>query len=121
MIEEEKRNQKKVQAWVPMQLWEEVSALGYKNTTEAVIKGFEKLLVDTNRNPNESTEIHEARARIEGLEVLNDTLKRDLNQARQDKDDLKKTFDNYMVQVQTLINQKAVEAPGTKKPWWRFW
>ena len=26
-----------------------------------------------------------------------------------------------MMQVQTLINQKAIEAPGAKKPWWRFW
>jgi hypothetical protein len=32
-----------------------------------------------------------------------------LYQARQDKDDIKKTFDNYMKQVQILINQKAVE------------
>ena len=28
---------------------------------------------------------------------------------------------NYMLQMQTLINQKAIEAPGAKKPWWRFW
>lgn len=41
-------------------------------------------------------------------------------QARQDKNDIKKTL-NYMIQVQTLINQKAVEAPGAKKPWRRFW
>jgi len=25
-----------------------------------------------------------------------------------------------MLQMQTIINQKAVEAPGTKLPWWRF-
>jgi hypothetical protein len=24
---------------------------------------------------------------------------------------------NYMLQVQILINQKAIEAPGAKKPW----
>jgi len=48
-------------------------------------------------------------------------LKQKLDHALQDKEYLKKTFDNYMVQVQTLINQKAVEAPGAKKPWWRFW
>ena len=28
---------------------------------------------------------------------------------------------NYMLQMQTLINQKAIEAPGAKKQWWRFW
>jgi hypothetical protein len=24
-------------------------------------------------------------------------------------------------QVQMIINQKAIEAPEAKKPWWRFW
>jgi hypothetical protein len=23
--------------------------------------------------------------------------------------------------MQTLINQKVIEAPGVRKPWWRFW
>ena len=121
MMEEERRNQKKVQAWIPILLWEKVIALGYKNTTYAVTKGLEKLLMDTNRDPNRSNEIYESRARIDELKAHNETLKKDLDQARQDKDDLKKTFDNYMVQVQTLINQKAVEAPGAEKQWWRFW
>jgi len=49
-----------------------------------------------------------------------ETLKMDLAQARQDKNDIKKTFDNYMIQVEILINQKAVEAPGAKKPWCDF-
>jgi hypothetical protein len=25
------------------------------------------------------------------------------------------------VHIQTRINQKAIEVPGAKKPWWRFW
>ncbi len=54
-------------------------------------------------------------ARIDELKAHNETLKKDLDHARQDKEDLKKTFDNYMVQVQTLINQKAVEASEEKK------
>ena len=31
------------------------------------------------------------------------------------------THRNYMLQVQTLINQKAIETPGAKKPFWKFW
>jgi hypothetical protein len=61
------------------------------------------------------------RTRSEELEKRNETLKAELVKAGQDKDDIKKTFDNYMVQVQTLINQKAIEAPGAKKHWWQFW
>jgi len=51
-----------------------------------------------------------------------DTLKRDLEQAAKDKDDIKNLYDNYMRQMQTLIQQKAIEAPGEKKkPFWKFW
>jgi len=30
-------------------------------------------------------------------------------------------YNNYTFQMQTSINQKAIEAPGAKRPWWRFW
>ncbi len=67
------------------------------------------------------SELAQLKARYEELKKHNETLKAELESTRQREQDLKKTFDNYMVQVQTLINQKAVEAPGSKKPWWRFW
>jgi hypothetical protein len=39
-----------------------------------------------------------------------------------DKEDLKITYANYFSQVQTLINQKAIEALGEKKKaFWKFW
>ena len=31
------------------------------------------------------------------------------------------TMNAQAVHIQTLINQKAIEVPGAKKPWWRFW
>jgi hypothetical protein len=39
----------------------------------------------------------------------------------QDTEDLKEMHKNYMIQVQTLIDQKAIEAPGNKKKWWKLW
>jgi len=48
-------------------------------------------------------------------------LENDLNKAGQREEDLKNMHNNYFLQVQTLINQKAIEAPGAKKPWWQFW
>jgi Arc/MetJ-type ribon-helix-helix transcriptional regulator len=48
-----------------------------------------------------------------------ETLKTDLEKAGQREEDLKKVHNNYMLQMQTLINQKAIEAPGAKKSWWR--
>lgn len=37
------------------------------------------------------------------------------------REDLKAVYNNYFLQVQTLINQKAIEAPGNKKKWYKFW
>jgi chromosome segregation ATPase len=30
-------------------------------------------------------------------------------------------LEKQAVHIQTLISQKAIEAPGVKKPWWQFW
>ena len=55
------------------------------------------------------------------LERHTQTLKAELEKASQDKEDLKQMHNNYFLQVQTLINQKAIEAPGEKKKWYKFW
>ena len=64
-------------------------------------------------------EFSRLQARSEELEKHNETLKGELAKASQDKEDLKETHKNYMIQVQTLIDQKAIEAPRAKKPWWQ--
>src|SRR5271157_5969483 len=66
-------------------------------------------------------EFSRLQARAEDLHDHNETLKKELEKAERDKEDLKTTYNNYFLQVQTLINQKSIEAPGSKKPWWRFW
>ena len=66
--------------------------------------------------------------RLEGLQVvleeknnrINDLIK-EIENTRQDKEAIQNLYDNYMRQMQTLITQKTIEAPGAKKPWWRFW
>ena len=50
-----------------------------------------------------------------------ETLKEQLEKANQREEDLKQIHNNYMLQVQSLINQKAIEGPGAKKIWWKFW
>ena len=73
-------------------------------------------------------EFSRLQAKVEDLHDHNETLKKELEKAEKDKEDLKTTYNklqdtynNYMAQMQTLIKQKSIEAPGTKKPWWRFW
>ena len=120
---------KRINAVIPEELYIKISESGY-SLTEAIIKGIElvlenkKGLKETQEYDNKQPMLEELthlRTKSEELVAHNETLKRELEKAGQDKEDIKKTFDNYMVQVQTLINQKAIEAPGEKKPWWRFW
>lgn len=117
MIEEKKR----INAYVPADLHEQVVSKGYSTITEAIIRGFEKLLIDeesTNtkedsKEPNNGVEI-ELRARVESLEGQ-------LKVKDSQISELTATMQAQAVQVQTMIQQKAIEAPGAKKPWWQFW
>ena len=66
-------------------------------------------------------ELTELRVRSEEMEKHNETLRTELEKAGQDKEAIQNLYNNYMLQMQTLINQKAIEVPGAKKHWWRFW
>jgi predicted RNase H-like nuclease (RuvC/YqgF family) len=79
-------------------------------------------LEESLRKAPEISEFSRLQSRAEELEKHNQTLKGELSKAERDKEDLKATYNNYFLQVQTLINQKAIEAPGEKrKPWYKFW
>jgi chromosome segregation ATPase len=94
--------------------------IGYKQDITA-LQAENAKLKDSLQEAREPRELLQLRARSEELERHNTTLKADLDKAERDKEDLKTTYNNYFLQVQTLINQKAIEATGEKKPWWRFW
>lgn len=66
-------------------------------------------------------ELAQIRAKSEELERHNSTLKEELDKAGRREEDLKQIHNNYFLQIQTLINQKAIEAPGAKKAWYKFW
>jgi hypothetical protein len=114
MSTEERKPMKKVQCWISMEEWEKIESLGYTSPSVAVTKALEKLLADPNIDPDRSDKIHSQAAQLTELQDHNGTLKKEL-------EDLKSMHNNYMMQMQTLINQKVIEAPGAKKPWWRFW
>jgi seryl-tRNA synthetase len=146
-MQEQKR---KISVWVPYELYDNVLRAGYTSPTNAVIQGFEMLThsqsedspdevrkqmqvikgqmqaeLDTLKNEIERlnallqeapnpTEFIEVRTRSKELEKHNETLEKEV-------ENLQNLYNNYMLQMQTLINQKVIEAPGAKKPWWRFW
>lgn len=113
---------KKIQAWVPVSIYNQIESFGFKSQNEAVNFAFVKLLEiqDMNQdeskvNQNDSILINQLQARldekdnwIKELQDHNETLKKELDKASHDKDDLKNMHNNYFLQVQTLINQKAI-------------
>jgi hypothetical protein len=116
------QNQKKIQCWIPLETWDKIEALGYSTTAATATAAFNKLLEDPVNNPEISQDIPILKARLEEKDKLIETMKAEIEKAERDKEDLKNTYNNYFLQVQTLINQKAIEAPGKKKkPFWMFW
>jgi len=113
---------KKVSAWVDVSLVENLRQHGYNNLTEAIITGFKMIIANaevsaTSDNSSKDVDMMDKEVlKHENvmLKDYNDSLKKEL-------EDLKSMHNNYMLQMQTLINQKAIEAPGAKKPWWQFW
>ena len=93
---------------------------GYKESIKALNTEITRLKESLANSPDIS-EFFRLQVRSEELERHNQTLKEELNKAERDKEDLKATYNNYFLQVQTLINQKAIEAPGNKKKWYKFW
>ena len=93
---------------------------GYKQDIKALNDEIAKLKEDLVKAPD-LVEFFQLRARYEEQEKHTETLKKELERSGQREEDLKITYNNYFVQVQSLINQKAIEAPGNKKQWWKFW
>jgi TolA-binding protein len=144
-MNEEKR---RVNAYITNELYTRVIQSGY-GITDAIIRGLECLMshqgeikMDGNEDILElqealirelqdrikdmqeamdPMELGQLRIKSEELEKHNETLKKELESASQREQDLKSMHNNYMMQMQTLINQKAIEVPGIRKPWWRFW
>lgn len=79
---------------------------------------YQEKLKDLEARPDPVT-FAQLQARYEGLQgILRekdrsiDRLENDLNKAGQREEDLKQMHNNYMLQVQSLINQRALSAPS---------
>lgn len=122
MPAEDHKAMKKVQCWIPIDTWNKIVSMGYNSPTIAVTKAFEKLLEDPRINPLvslkdplESPNIPVLNAKIEALQMVLEEkdksierLENDLKKAGQREEDLKNMHNNYMLQVQSLINARAL-------------
>ena len=118
-------NRKRLNIAIPMDLYTRITADG-RAITVVIIEALELLAGEKEETVNpdyaqKEERINSLLERIGDLQAYVDTLKQELEKASNDKEDLKETHKNYMIQMQTLINQKAIEAPGAKKKWGQFW
>jgi uncharacterized protein YwgA len=104
-------DRKRINVYIPMGMYVKVTQSEY-NLTDAIVKGLDLVLSDKPIN-NESINIQLYENRIKDLQVHNDTLKKEL-------ETIQNMYNNYMLQVQTIINQRAIEEPKQKK-WFEFW
>jgi hypothetical protein len=141
---------KSVTARIPQELYDKCNQQ-YKNMTDAVIEGLKLLCKTDCKTEvitigETNIQIEERDIKIKELQNLNDSLLKELENHKEpskeilelydfrikdlqahnetlkkELEDNKQMHNNYMLQMQTVINQKAIEAPGAKKPWWQFW
>ena len=70
MANDDHAGYKKIQCWIPQELWDKIESLNYSSQTKAVTEAFDSLLNISQNIPNESQNIPELRATIEGLQML---------------------------------------------------
>jgi len=106
-------DRKRINVYIPLELYVKVTQSEY-NLTDAIVKGLDIVLSDKPNN-NESVNIQLYEDRIKDLQIHNETLKTELQT-------IQNMYNNYMLQVQTIINQRALEEPK-KSIWdaWKFW
>jgi hypothetical protein len=104
-------DRKRIKMYIPMEIYVKVTQSEY-NITDAIVNGLDLLFSNKPKN-NEFTNIQIYEERIKDLQGHNETLKKEL-------ETLQSMHNNYMLQVQPIINQRAIEEPKTKKLF-EFW
>jgi len=89
---------------------------------EVILPNLEKQVKDLENRPDPVT-YAQLQARLEGLQEIVrekdrsiERLENDLKTAGQREEDLKHLHNNYMLQIQSLINQRAISAPSGSRP-----
>lgn len=141
MAEEKKR----INAFVPADLYEQVMSKGYTTITEAIIKGFERLLDNEHGTSKDNVQklnsglVASLKERIESLEEqlrvkdgnyreriqdLKEQLKvKDQQLEKKDTqiENLTNTMQSQAINIHDMLNQRVIESPDTKNKWWKFW
>jgi hypothetical protein len=107
MVEKKQR----INVAIPVELYSKITE-SY-GLTEAVVKGLESVLTpqETENNSN----------MLQLQEIRISELQEQIRVKDSQIEKLTETMQAQAIHIQTLLNQKSLEAPGAQKPWWRFW
>ncbi len=87
---------------------QEIKIFDLEKQIQEAERQIKSLKESLNKAPD-PTELAQLCTKSEELERHNSTLKEELDKAGRREEDLKQIHNNYFPQVQTLINQKAIE------------
>lgn len=133
---------KKIQCWIPLELWGGIETLNYQNQTSAVTEAFKALLDQSQNNPNSSHDIPDVTAQVSGLQTLLEDKDKRIEDLRKQIDlmsdqlgrkdeqitQLNEVTQKQAVHIQSLIQENSKlntkllpEVTENNKPWWKFW
>lgn len=114
-------NRKRINVYIPMEMYVQITHSD-KSLTESIVEGLGLILTQRTEHvePDHKQILNLQEARITDLQ---EQLKVKDEQLRVKDTQIEKLSENMQAQavhIQTLIGQKAIEAPFSKK-WWKFW
>ena len=122
--------QRKITINIPIRLYDKILQENGKNLTDKIISILTTyftsnnfLEVSENKIKYDSNKIESYPHKIEMLEALNEQLKKQIESQDNEIIYLRDTNQKFQLQVQSLINQRAIEPPEKvkKNKWWHFW
>jgi hypothetical protein len=106
----------------------------YTSQTACVIIALEQALnpdpqVTASNQQNESNvaiqlmaqQLQDKEIRVLDLQAHTDTMRTEIDSLVNQLMAKDRQLEAQAIHLQTVLNQKAIEAPGTKKRWWQFW
>jgi uncharacterized protein (DUF3084 family) len=126
-------NKKRINVYIPMETYVKVTQSG-ESLTEAIINSLDLYLsgnkpeIESNQASSSEAEVSLSQeilnlqeARFEDLRLQIQTLNRQLVIKDDQIHKKDEQIEKQAFHIQTLLTQKAIEVPGTKKPWWQIW
>lgn len=144
MVTNDHPGQKKIQCWIPLELWDAIETLNYQNQTQAVIEALKVLTEKSQKGEDTSQDIPDIAAKVDGLKTLLEDKDNRIADLREQialintqldrKDDqitqLNEATQKQAVHIQSLIQEQNTinmkllpDIPDKNKniPFWKFW